>query len=501
MTALRPHGDLSIDHLKNITQWISNIYDLNQLLELVLETGTRIMRAKASSLLLLDQKTKQLYFKVTTGDKKDEMKNFAIRLGQGIAGHVAETGQPLLIEDVAKDRRWYRSISDQIGFKTRSILCVPMKVNDKVIGAIEFINKTDGDCFHQNDLGLLTVFADLAALAILNARKFQFVERDNTGLRQTLDLSHNIIGESKLIEKVIADGRKVADSTASTLILGESGTGKELLARLIHAASPRKKRHMVALNCAAMTESLLESELFGHEKSAFTGAGEQKIGKLELADESTLFLDEIGEMSPGMQAKLLRALQDGLFYRVGGNTPIAVDIRVIAATNRDIAKDITKGNFREDLYYRLNVVELRMPPLRDRKEDIPLLARHFANLFRKEKTSFPIEIPQSTVDKMMTYDWPGNIRELRNAIERAVVMGDGRKILPEDLSMIGAEPAYQHIQVGMPLKEALDDFKKRFIEINLKNTMGNQSKAADVMGIQRTYLSRLISRYKIQKTI
>jgi Nif-specific regulatory protein len=500
MTPMKPHDNLSIDHLKNISQWISNIYDLNQLLELVLETGTRIMRAKASSLLLLDQKTKQLYFKVTTGDKKDEMKNFAIKLGQGIAGHVAETGQPLLIEDVAKDRRWYRSISDQIGFKTRSILCVPMKVHDKVIGAIEFINKTDGESFHQNDLELLTVFADLAAIAILNARKFQFVERDNTGLKQTLDMNHSIIGKNKLIIKVIADARKVADSTASTLILGESGTGKELLARLIHAASPRKERHMVTLNCAAMTESLLESELFGHEKSAFTGASEQKIGKLELADESTLFLDEIGEMSPGMQAKLLRALQDGIFYRVGGNTPISVDIRVIAATNRDIAKEIIKGNFREDLYYRLNVVELRMPPLKDRKEDIPLLARHFASLFRRKKADFPIEFPQDTIDKMMTYDWPGNIRELRNAIERAVVMGNGRQILPEDLSMISAEPIRQHIRIGMTLKEALDDFKKRFIEINLKSTMGNQSKAAEVMGIQRTYLSRLISRYRIPKT-
>jgi Nif-specific regulatory protein len=497
MSSLQSQTDFSIDHLKNITQWISNIYDLNQLLELILETGTRIMRAKASSLLLLDHKTRQLYFKVTTGDKKDEIKNFAIKLGQGIAGHVAETGKPLLIEDVAKDRRWYRSISDQIGFKTRSILCVPMKVQDKVIGAIEFINKIDGDSFHKSDLQLLSVFADLSAVAILNARKFQFVERDNTGLKQTLNLSHDIIGNSRLIEKVIADAEKVAGSTASTLILGESGTGKELLARLIHAASPRKDRHMVALNCAAMTETLLESELFGHEKNAFTGAVEQKIGKLELADESTLFLDEIGEMSPGMQAKLLRALQDGVFYRVGGNTPIAVDIRLIAATNRDIAAGVIKGDFRKDLYYRLNVVELRMPPLRERKEDIPLLARHFADLFKKERADRPIEMPEETIHKMMAYDWPGNIRELRNAIERAVVMGNGRQILPEDLSMIDGEPVHQSIQVGMPLKEAMDDFKQRFIIANLKYTGGNQSKAAVVMGIQRTYLSRLISQYRI----
>jgi Nif-specific regulatory protein len=499
MTSLKPNVDLSIDHLKNITTWISNKYDLNQLLELILETGTRIMRAKASSLLLLDRKTKKLYFKVVTGTKKDEVKNFVVKLGQGIAGHVAETGQPLLIQDVSRDKRWYRDISDQIGFKTRSILCVPMKVEDKVIGVIEFINKSDGESFQPNDLELLTVFADLAALAILNARKFQFVERDNAALKQDLDLKHHIIGNSKAISQAIADAMKVADSMASTLILGESGTGKELLARLIHAASSRKERHMVALNCSAMTESLLESELFGHEKGAFTGAGEQKIGKLEFADESTLFLDEIGEMSQGMQAKLLRALQDGVFYRVGGNTPIAVDIRVIAATNRDMAEQVRSGKFREDLYYRLNVVELRMPPLRDHKEDIPLLARYFADLFKTEKASCPIEVPEATLKKMMAYGWPGNVRELRNAIERAVVMGDGRQVLPKDLAFIILDGVPPQISFGKPLKEAIEGFKKQFIEVNLKNTMGNQTRAAKIMGIQRTYLSRLIAQYGISK--
>jgi Nif-specific regulatory protein len=457
------------------------------------------MRAKASSLLLLDQKTKKLYFKVTTGTKKNEVKNFEIKLGQGIAGHVAETGESLLIKDVAKDSRWYRSISDQIGFKTRSILCVPMKVQDKIIGAIEFINKSDGETFQKKDLDLLNVFADLAALAIANARKFQLVERENKGLKQALDLDHQIIGKSKSIKKVLVDALKVADSNASTLILGESGTGKELLARLIHQASPRKERHMIALNCAAMPETLLEAELFGHEKGSFTGAMDQKIGKLELADESTLFLDEIGEMSPGMQVKLLRVLQDGVFYRVGGNAPISVDIRIIAATNQNIADEIPKGNFREDLYYRLNVVELHLPPLRERREDISLLAKHFANLFKKEMGNFRVEITREAMDKILKYDWPGNIRELRNAIERAVVMGNGKQILPEDLPMIDAGAIVNQIEIGISMQQALDDFKKRFIELNLKNTNGNQSKAAEIMCIQRTYLSRLITKYGIKK--
>ncbi len=493
------YKDLSIDHLKDISTWVSFVHDLNQLLELIMETGTRIMRAKASSLLLLDQKTKKLYFKVTTGIKKDEIKNFEIKIGQGIVGHVVKTGEPLLIKDVTKDSRWYRSISDKIGFKTRSIACVPMKIDNEVIGAIEFINKSDSGSFIESDLELLNVFADLAATAIVNARKFQTVERENEGLRQALGMGNQIIGQSAAIRKVVTDALKVGDSMASTLILGESGTGKEMLARLIHQASSRNKRHMVTLNCAAMPESLLEDELFGHEKGAFTGANEQKIGKFELADESTIFLDEIAEMSPSMQAKLLRVLQDGVFYRVGGNSPISVDIRIIAATNKVIAEEIPKGKFREDLYYRLNVVELHMPPLRDRKEDIPALARHFIDTFKKEKGNFQVDISKNAMEKMMRYDWPGNVRELRNAIERAVVMGNGEQILPEDLPMLNADITLDRIETGITLQEAIDEFKKRFIILNLKQTGGNQTKAASIMGIQRTYLSRLISKYELKK--
>ncbi len=495
------HGnkDIAIGQLKNISTWVSSVQDLNQLLELILHTGTRIMRAQASSLVLLDQKTQKLYFKVTTGTQKDKMKKFEISLGQGIVGHVAETGDPLLIEDVSQDKRWYRDISDEIGFKTRSILCVPMKVKDNVIGAIEFINKAEGEAFQKNDLELLNVFADVAALAIVNAKKFQTAERENKGLKQALGLTGQIVGQSTDIKKVVADALKVADSKASTLILGDSGTGKELLAQLIHQASSRKGRYMVTLNCAAIPETLLEDELFGHEKGSFTGANEKKIGKLELADGSTLFLDEIGEMSPAMQAKLLRILQDGIFYRVGGNTPISVDIRIIAATNQNLPKEIVKGKFREDLYYRLNVVELHMPPLRERKKDIPLIARHFVDLFQKEKGHFQIEVSRAAMDIMTQYDWPGNVRELRNAIERAVVMGNGKEILPEDLPILNTQSNIENIEFGHTLQEALDDFKKKFIKVNLKHTSGNQSKAAAIMGIQRTYLSRLISKYGIKK--
>mgnify|MGYP001098141109 CR=1 FL=1 len=499
MSTVIDKKEYSINRLKDISSWVSSVHDLNQLLELILESGTRIMRAKASSLLFLDEKKQKLYFKVATGLKKEEIKQFEINVGQGIAGHVAQTGKPVLIEDVSKDKRWERSISDKMGYKTKSIVCSPMMVEDRIIGVIQFINKADGSSFQHSDLDLLTVFADLAALAIVNARKFQLVERENRNLKEDLGPTREIIGESQAIRSVVSEALRVADSQASTLIMGESGTGKELVARLIHQASPRKERHLVTINCAAMPESLLEDELFGHEKGAFTGAIGQKIGKFELADESTIFLDEIAEMSQTMQAKLLRVLQDGIFYRVGGNIPISVDIRVMAATNQNIAEEIKNGNFRKDLYYRLNVVEIHMPPLRERKEDIPLLARHFVDVFQREKGYVNLEISPEAMSKMTQYEWPGNIRELKNAIERAVVMGNGRRILPRDLPILQEKASLDSVPVGIPLKDAVDEFKKRFIEANLKMTGGNQSKAAGIMEIQRTYLSRLISRYAIKR--
>ncbi|MFO7930141.1 MAG: sigma 54-interacting transcriptional regulator [Desulfosalsimonas sp.] len=480
-------------------QDVSPHEDLNRLLEMILESGARMMRAKASSLLLVDPRTGRLNFRVATGAKKHEIKQFSLRPGEGIAGHVAVKGQALLIGDVGADSRWHRQISEQLGFKTYSIACTPLKVEEKVIGVVEFINKEGGESFQESDLELINVFAELAAVAIENAQKFRLVELENRGLKDELELNHDIIGESRAIRNVVADAMRVADSMASTLILGESGTGKELLARLIHRASARRNRHLVTLNCAAFPETLLEAELFGHEKGAFTGAIGAKIGKFQLADQGTIFLDEIAEMSHSMQAKLLRVLQDGVFYRLGGNAPISVDIRVIAATNRDIAGEVKNGRFREDLYYRLNVVEIYMPALRDRKSDIPTLARHFAEMFKKEKGYDSLEISDDAMEKMMRYDWPGNVRELQNALERAVVMGRGKKIEAGDLPMLQAETALESIPVGMTLEEAVNEFKKKFIEANLENTGGNRSRAAEIMDIQRTYLSRLVSRYGIKK--
>ena len=489
----------SIDRLKEISTWVGSVFDLDELLELIIDTATRMVQAKASSLLLLDKKTKKLHFKVATGEKGEEVMKFEVNLGQGIAGYVAESGEPLLISDVNKDPRWYKEISESVGFETRSIACVPMKVDGETIGVVEIIDKEDGSPIRNEDMITLTVFAELASKAIGNAQKIDRVRKENIDLKEELGDKHQIIGESKILQKVISDGFKVANSKTSTLILGESGTGKELLGRLIHQAGPRKTKPMIVLNCAALPETLLEAELFGHEKGAFTGAMARKIGKFELSDGGTLFLDEIGEMSPGMQAKLLQVLEEGLFYRVGGNTPISVDVRVISATNIDIAEEVAQGKFREDLYYRINVVQIQMPSLRERREDIALLTEYFFNTFKQETGNPNLKISDKAMKKMVEYDWPGNVRELRNALERAVVMGNGQEILPEDLPISRQRAVQPGLEVGLTLKEALDRFKKEFITINLKHAGGNRSKAAKVMDVQRTYLSRLISKYGIQE--
>jgi len=489
---------MPIDQLKEIRSWVSSIQDLDKTLELIIRSASRFLNAKAASLLLLDQKTKELYFKVATGAKGQAIKEFRIKPGQGIAGYVASQGESLLIPDVTRDPRWYKEISESIGFETRSIACVPLKLEDHVIGVAQIIDKNDGSTISEAEVEPLSEFADLAAQAIGSAQKFEDVRRENEGLRKELGERHQIIGKSHALEKVVNDSIKVSRSKASALIQGESGTGKELLARLIHQAGPRKDKPLIVLNCAALPEALLEDELFGHEKGSFTGAIRRKIGKFELAHEGTIFLDEIGEMHTGMQAKLLRVLQEGVFYRVGGNIPISVDVRVLSATNKNLDEEVVEGRFREDLFYRLNVVQINLPSLRDRMEDIPVLAEYFLNQFKEETGMSQLKISDSAMKKMVEYDWPGNIRELRNAIERAVVMGDGNSIKPQDLPIKSVKSAYPGLQVGLTLDEALNQFKKEFITLNLKHTDGNRSRAAKIMNIQRTYLSRLISRYELR---
>lgn len=302
----------------------------------------------------------------------------------------------------------------------------------------------------------------------------------------------SMIGQSKVMQKIFDLIQDVAPMNSTVLIFGETGTGKGLAAKAIHSNSPWSEGPFVTVNCGAIPEHLMESELFGHQKGAFTDAKETKKGRLELANGGTLFLDEIGEISMRMQIDLLRVLEDRVFYRVGGTQPIESDFRVIAATNRDIEEAIKERKFREDLYYRLNVISFRMPSLRERKEDIPLLADHFVKRFSQE-TNKPIEqISREALDELMLYEWPGNVRELENAIERAVVVGKKRKIIPEDL------PIFRYDQVFSP-GTTLKDIEKGHIIQVLHNNQWNISRSAEILGIDRSTLYNKIKLYQIPK--
>lgn len=349
-------------------------------------------------------------------------------------------------------------------------------------GAYEYLLKP----FDPNELGVL----------IEKIIQSQNQARENLFLKeQYKDRTRfeSMIGQSALMQKVFDMIQDVAPTDTTVLITGETGTGKGLAAKAIHTNSPRCNGPFVLVNCGAFPEHLLESELFGYQKGAFTDAKTTKKGRLELAHRGTLFLDEIGEISMRMQIDLLRVLEDRIFYRVGGTQPIEADFRVIAATNRSLAAAIKEGEFREDLFYRLNVISFLMPPLRDRKDDIPLLANHFLGRFSQETNKSVDQISREAMDEMMLYEWPGNVRELENAIERAVVIGKERRIMPEHLPIFGPE------QIRLPSDASLKTVERRHIAQILDDNHWNISKSAGILGIDRSTLYSKIRRYHIQK--
>ena len=359
-----------------------------------------------------------------------------------------------------------------------------------------------------DDLEFTLAVADTVAVALENlvrrqelAENLSQIRDENLQLRERLGEESEIIGNSPAMESVNRELSRAAPSRATILIRGESGVGKELVARAVHFASPRKKGPFVCLNCAALTESLLESELFGHERGAFTGATERKIGKFEAADTGTLMLDEIGEMSPTIQAKFLRVLEGHPFERVGGAAAIKVDVRVIAATNRDLERAVSEGHFRRDLYFRLHVLEITVPALRKRPEDIPILAHYFLQRFNAETGRRIRGFTPAATEQIAIYRWPGNVRELKNVIERAVVLTRGEVIDVEDLTLTKLSTAgdTQELAAVPGVFEAisLDEVERRHILATLQATAWNKSQTANILGIERSTLDRKIRRYEL----
>ncbi|MGA7931611.1 MAG: sigma 54-interacting transcriptional regulator [Candidatus Sulfotelmatobacter sp.] len=379
----------------------------------------------------------------------------------------------------------------------RSALCVPLLLADRVSGVIYLDTRSPEDPFDSDHLQLITAVAGLISLAWDRVRHLQKLQEENKYLQEEINLNHELVGESPRMHAVYDLIRRVAATESTVLIQGESGTGKELVARAIHNSSSRANGPFVAVNCAAITETLLESELFGHEKGAFTGATAQKKGKIELANGGTLFLDEIGEFAVALQAKLLRVLQEREFERVGGTRPMKIDVRFVAATNRTLLQAVEAGTFRRDLYHRLNVVSLTLPALRERAEDIPLLADYFIAKASRKCRMRPKPISAEARNCLVSYDWPGNVRELEHAMERALVLGSSDRILPEDLpaeifESASGEPSSSSYQ------GVVKEHKKQVVQEAMQQSNGNYIEAAKLLGIHPNSLLRLIRNLNLK---
>jgi transcriptional regulator with GAF, ATPase, and Fis domain len=350
-------------------------------------------------------------------------------------------------------------------------------------------------------LELVTGIAGISSVALENARRLDWLEQENLRLTTEMNLHHNLVGESGRMKQVYQFLTRVAPTDSTVLITGESGTGKELAARAIHRNSPRANRPFGAINCAAIPEGLLESELFGHERGAFTGAVGQKKGRLEMADGGVIFLDEIGDLAPALQVKLLRVLQEREFERLGGRQTISVNVRLIAATNQNLEASVKARTFREDLYYRLNVVSLVMPPLRERREDIPMLAEHFVTKFAAKCKMRPKQISAEAMSYLANYGWPGNVHELENALERALVLSLSDQIRAEDLpaSIVQRNPAPQVHRAKY--HTALNELRKHLILSALEEENGNFTEAAHLLGVHPNYLHRLVKKLNLRGSV
>jgi len=487
----------TLSALMEASATINGTLDLEATLQAIARAAADVMRAEASSVLLLDPDCRKLIFMAATGESGQQLLGQAFDADLGIAGKVAKSGKPLLVTDVCEDEAFFKGIDDKSSFTTRGIVAAPLIKKDKTIGVVEVLNKIGQQNFCQDDVELLQVFANLAASGARNAQAHERLKIENRGLRATMSDDMNIIGQSPALHSALELCARVAGSNATVLILGETGTGKEVLSRHIHLNSPRHDKAFIAINCAALPETLLESELFGHEKGSFTGAVAQKLGRFELASGGTLFLDEIGDISPSTQLKLLRVLQEREFVRVGGTKTVSCDVRIIAATNRDLQQAMEQGTFRQDLYYRLNVFPIKNPSLRQRREDIALLVEHFVKISATRLNVPAPAVSNEALALLTSYSWPGNIRELQNIVERAVLLCDGQTIdvaqLPREI--IGEEPEPLHDKQD----SSLWGYEKALINRALKEAGWNQTKAAKALGISRDNLRYRIKKYNIIK--
>lgn len=511
--------------LHRITELIGNAADLDTTLANILAVLYETMKMERATLLVYDNKQQKLVIKASYGLSEIEEMRGVYNPGEGVIGQIFKTKAPFVVPDIHSEplflnRTGARSRLDR---NTVSFLGVPVMVQGAVEGVLTVDRLFGDEVSFEEDIRFLTVLATLIAQFLTLHREIEKKEakllEENESLKAKLHKAHNghyIIGHSKPMQEVFSIIDKLSNSDATALLLGESGTGKELVARAIHESGIRNEKPFIKLNCAALPETLLESELFGHERGAFTGAHSSRAGRFELADGGTIFLDEIGEMPLSLQAKMLRALQEKQFERLGGTHTYIVDVRIIAATNVSLESAVTNGTFRADLYYRLNVVPIILPPLRERTDDIPLLLNHFLAT-SNERNNRRIKITSELLDFLMAYPWPGNVREMQNLVERMVILAESDRLTINDLPANilsfqlpapASEEAGHHSSPGhtppapehsQPTPTALCDIERNEILAALSRNGWVQARAAKELGLTQRQIGYRIKKYNLQQ--
>jgi Nif-specific regulatory protein len=489
-----------------ICQKMNAEWNLAALLDLIAREAAKLVAADRVSIFLLDREKGELWSHVALDSQPIR---FDARLG--IAGAATMSGQLINVQDAHQDPRFYKEVDVRTGYRTRSVLAVPLRNHEgEVIGTFQALNKKGG-VFTANDEEIAQALAAHAAIAIETAQLIEELRQhrdqllqENTQLWQEVERrfsTQNILGTSEKVQHIVRLIEQLRDSAVNVLITGESGTGKELVARALHYNSARARRPLVTLNCAALPDSLVESELFGIERGVATGV-EGRIGKFEAANGGTLFLDEVGDLGLAAQAKILRVLQERVIERLGGRKEIPVDVRILAATNKDLEAEIKKGSFREDLYYRLKVIHIHTPPLREIREDIPLLANAFLAKFCQELKRESKNLTPGALRCLMEYPWPGNMRELENELKRVVALSGRKVVMEEDLSEAirngGGKEAPVQFLPASSLKETVAALERRLIVEALQARRYNQQQAAKMLGLSRQGLIKKMKRYGIK---
>jgi transcriptional regulator with GAF, ATPase, and Fis domain len=484
---------LALDSLVRFSERLLAATDLARLLDEMLDALLEVTHADKGFLILLEDGETSV--RAARNVARETIEDAVSRVSDSIVQRVVQTRRPIVVADALNDAEWSGS-SSVVNLKLCSVMCAPLMDKGDVFGAIYLGNDNVVSLFDDRSLEVLTVFAAQASMLVQNALLLDALRRENVALREAVTSKQygELIGAGASMREVYRRIEKVAATDISVLVTGETGTGKEVVAREIHRRSPRASGPFVAVNCGAIPEALLESELFGHVKGSFTGAVATRIGKFQAAHGGTLFLDEIGDMPPGLQVKILRALQERSVTKVGEARPEAVDLRVVAATHRVLEDEIRKGTFREDLYYRLNVVAIELPPLRERGEDVVVLAKYFLQRYGKEFGQRVRGFTPGALVAMRKYAWPGNIRELENRVKKAVVLADRALVSAEDLDL---RP--EVLEPILPLAQAKEEFQKRYINEVLERNAGNRTKTAKDLGVDPRTVFRHLEKLEAER--